>query len=46
MQLLIDLRAEARVEKNFSMADTIRDRLAEIDITLEDRTDKTLWRRG
>ena len=46
MQLLIDLRAAARVEKNFSMADTIRDRLAEIDITLEDRTDKTLWRRG
>jgi len=45
MQLLIDLRAEARKAKNFAMADTIRKRLAELGVTLEDRVGGTLWRR-
>jgi cysteinyl-tRNA synthetase len=44
MQLLIDLRAEARKAKNFSMADIIRKRLGELGITLEDRTGGTGWR--
>jgi len=45
MQLLIALRAEARVAKNFALADGIRKRLTEIGVTLEDRADVTLWRK-
>jgi cysteinyl-tRNA synthetase len=46
MQLLIDLRAEARKTKNFAMADQIRKRLTDLGITLEDRPGGTGWRRG
>jgi cysteinyl-tRNA synthetase len=46
MQLLIDLRAEARKSKNFAVADTIRRRLGELGVALEDRKGVTLWRRG
>ncbi len=44
MNLLINLRAEARKEKNFALGDAIRDRLNEIGITLEDRSDGTSWK--
>ena len=44
MQLLIDVRAEARKTKQFALADLIRDRLGELKITLEDRADGTGWR--
>jgi cysteinyl-tRNA synthetase len=46
MQLLIDMRAEARKAKNFALADQIRKRLGEIGITLEDRAGGTGWRVG
>jgi len=46
MQLLIDLRAEARKTKNFAMADQIRKRLTELKVTVEDRPGGTGWRRG
>jgi cysteinyl-tRNA synthetase len=46
MQLLIDLRAEARKAKNFAMADQIRKRLTELNVTLEDRPGGTGWRVG
>ena len=46
MQLLIDLRAEARKSKNFAMADQIRKRLADLGVTLEDRPGGTGWRVG
>jgi cysteinyl-tRNA synthetase len=46
MQLLIDLRAECRKAKNFAMADTIRQRLAVLGVTLEDRQGGTTWRVG
>jgi cysteinyl-tRNA synthetase len=46
MQLLIDLRAEARKSKNFAMADQIRKRLGDLGITLEDRAGGTGWRIG
>lgn len=45
MQLLIDLRGEARKSKNFAMADTIRQRLGQMHITLEDRPGGTGWRK-
>jgi cysteinyl-tRNA synthetase len=46
VQLLIDLRAEARKTKNFAMADQIRKRLDELGVTLEDRPAGTGWRLG
>lgn len=46
MQLILQIRAEARKNKNFALADLIRNRLAELKITLEDRPDQTLWRLG
>jgi cysteinyl-tRNA synthetase len=46
MQLVIQIRADARKSKNFAVADLIRNKLTELKITLEDRPDKTLWRRG
>jgi cysteinyl-tRNA synthetase len=45
MGLLIRLRNEARGAKNFALADSIRNGLTEIGITLEDRPDGTLWRK-
>jgi cysteinyl-tRNA synthetase len=44
MQLLVDLRAELRKAKNFTLADLIRQRLAELGVTLEDRAGGTTWR--
>jgi cysteinyl-tRNA synthetase len=46
MQLLIDLRQEARKAKNFAVADQIRKRLGELGVTLEDRPGGTGWRVG
>ena len=43
MQLLIQLRADARAAKDFATGDTIRNRLTEIGITLEDRAGGTEW---
>ncbi|MFQ5734454.1 MAG: cysteine--tRNA ligase, partial [Planctomycetaceae bacterium] len=45
MQLIIDVRAIARENKSWDIADTIRDRLGELKVTLEDRPDGTSWRR-
>ncbi|MGI9427979.1 MAG: cysteine--tRNA ligase [Bythopirellula sp.] len=46
MQLLIDLRQTARQNKDFATSDTIRDRLIEIGVTLEDRAGGTEWSRS
>ncbi len=46
VQLLIDLRAEARKAKNFALGDQIRKRLADLGVTLEDRPGGTGWRLG
>jgi cysteinyl-tRNA synthetase len=44
IRLLIELREEARAAKQWQTADSIRDRLAELGVMLEDRADGTLWR--
>jgi cysteinyl-tRNA synthetase len=44
IQLLIDLRQEARKAKNFAMSDSIRARLGQLGVTLEDRPGGTGWR--
>jgi cysteinyl-tRNA synthetase len=46
LQLLVDLRAEARKAKNYSLGDQIRQRLAHLGVTLEDRPGGTGWRLG
>ena len=43
---MIDLRADARKNKNFAVADKIRDGLGPIGITLEDRAGGTEWTGG
>jgi cysteinyl-tRNA synthetase len=44
MDLIIELRAVARKDKNYAMADIIRNRLTELNITLEDTPQGTVWR--
>ncbi|MCK4411482.1 class I tRNA ligase family protein, partial [Candidatus Bipolaricaulota bacterium] len=43
IRLLIDLRAELRVHKEFALADSIRARLAKLGITLKDTPQGTIW---
>jgi cysteinyl-tRNA synthetase len=44
LDMFILLRAEARARKDFALADTIRARLADLGIALEDTPDGTFWR--
>ncbi len=44
VELLIELRADLRKEKNFRLADEIRKRLTGLGVTLEDRAGGTTWR--
>jgi cysteinyl-tRNA synthetase len=43
MDLMIELRANARKNKDFATADRIRNALTEMGVTLEDRKDGTGW---
>jgi len=45
-QLLTDLRANLRKEKQFELADGIRDGLTALGIQIEDKPDGTVWRRA
>jgi len=44
MELLIQMRQEARLAKDFKLADGIRDKLVSIGVILEDRPDGTGWK--
>jgi cysteinyl-tRNA synthetase len=43
VQLLLDLRREARARKDFATGDAIRDRLKALGVVLEDTKDGTRW---
>jgi cysteinyl-tRNA synthetase len=43
MQVLIDLRAKARADKNFALSDAIRDKLSAAGITLKDGKDGSTY---
>lgn len=44
IQMLIDMRNQARKSKNFAESDRIRNELSKLGVTLEDRADGTIWR--
>jgi cysteinyl-tRNA synthetase len=44
IELLIDLRREMRTQKLWALADTLRAKLAELGVLLEDSKDGTTWR--
>jgi cysteinyl-tRNA synthetase len=44
IDLLVEIRSELRAQKNWEMSDMIRDRLAELDVILEDSKIGTTWR--
>ncbi len=46
VDLLIELRSDLRNAKQFEMADQIRDKLAELGVTLEDSAGGTGWKIG
>lgn len=46
IEFLIQQRLDARVNKDWSEADRIRDELNKMDVELEDKDGKTVWRRG
>lgn len=46
LNLLITLRQEARARKDWATGDAIRNQLADMGVTLEDRPDGTIWKLG
>jgi len=44
VELLLDVRARAREAKEYGVSDMIRDRLAEMDIIVEDTRDGARWK--
>lgn len=44
VRILISLRADARERKDWQTADQIRQKLTDLGITLEDRSDGTIWK--
>ncbi|NIV18594.1 MAG: cysteine--tRNA ligase [Woeseiaceae bacterium] len=46
IEAMLEKRKAARAEKNFAMADSIRDELANAGIQIEDGPQGTTWRRG
>ena len=46
MEVFIELRADARKDKNWALADAIRDKLKVLNITIEDRPDGAVWNKG
>ncbi len=46
VQMLVNVRTELRAARQFDIADSIRDRLSELGVTIEDTPEGTEWRIG
>jgi len=46
IDLLVEVRSEARTQKMWALSDLIRDRLKELGVIIEDSKDGTTWRWG
>ncbi len=46
IEALIAQRNQARIDKNWALADQARDKLIEMNIVLEDSAGKTTWRKN
>jgi cysteinyl-tRNA synthetase len=46
LDLLVDLRNQARKSKDFKLSDAIRDRLKALGVTIEDRAEGSQWKIG
>jgi cysteinyl-tRNA synthetase len=46
MDLVLDLRAQARADKNWTLSDQLRDALKEAGITIKDGKDGATWTVG
>lgn len=44
IQMLVDVRSQARAGKDWATSDKIRDQLSDLGITLEDRSGETIWK--
>jgi len=44
IDMLIDMRAQARADRDYARSDEIRDQLGALGIVLEDRADGTIWK--
>ncbi len=44
IEMLIDMRGQARADRDYARSDGIRDQLAALGILLEDRADGTIWK--
>ena len=44
VELLIEMRADLRSAKQYAMADKVRDRLTELGVILEDKSQGTEWK--
>jgi cysteinyl-tRNA synthetase len=44
IELLLDLRQELRQQKNYDMADRIRDELVQLGVAIEDTPQGSTWR--
>jgi cysteinyl-tRNA synthetase len=42
--MLLDMRQQFRADKQFDKSDEIRDRLANLGVSIEDRADGTIFR--
>ena len=46
MALIMDIRSKARAEKNWALADQIRDGLKALDIVIEDTAQGARWKQS
>ncbi len=44
IRMLVDMRAQARADRDWAASDRIRDQLKDLGVVLEDRADGTIWK--